>query len=431
MGKLWIKDKITEARLKALQRDAVAAKAGLYLMDTKLAGFGCRCSPKGAVSWLTQKWLAGKIGRYERVVFGHYPAIGVEEAREQARNLVGRTDLVERKKAHKDTERAQLDAPKLDATVTDYLGRKAVPGERYWDELTNRFKNEIVLALGKDKAVAAITKQDVRKLIRAKEAEGYPVAARTLFEALRPFFKWCVDEDLIPASPMADLKAPKLPEARERVLTDAEVKSIWRATETEPLFGPFYRLLLLTMQRREEVAGMRWDELDLEAHVTQCTWTIPKERTKNGKAHLVHLSLQALTVLGSIPRGASPYVFSTTGETSISGYSKAKVRIDKAMGIVTDPEAEGYDPAKLWRVHDLRRTAASGIAALGFMPHVIERVLNHISGAQGGLIGVYQRHEYLEDRKQAMHAWGAYIDRLINVAAYQHSAGAVLTFRRA
>ena len=145
---------------------------------------------------------------------------------------------------------------------------------------------------------------------------------------------------------------------------------------------------------------MQWSELDLRAR----TWTIPKERTKNGKEHLVHLSPQALTIINGLQQiEGCPFLFSTTYDTPISGYGKAKLKLDSMMPDV---------PA--WRVHDLRRTAASGMAALGFQPHVVERVLNHISGAQGGLVGVYQRHEYLEERKRAIEAWGSYLSQLVS-----------------
>ena len=184
------------------------------------------------------------------------------------------------------------------------------------------------------------------------------------------------------------------------MLNDAEIKSFWNAATLDPIFGPFYRLLLLTAQRREEVSDMRWSELNLDAGV----WTIAKERTKNKKEHVVHLSSQALAIIRAIHFAGSDCVFATvTGKAGLRGYGNAKARLDKNMG----------DP-KPWRVHDLRRTAASGMASLGFQPHIIERVLNHVSGAQGGLVGVYQRYEYIEDRKRALFAWGNHVETLVS-----------------
>jgi integrase len=235
-----------------------------------------------------------------------------------------------------------------------------------------------------------------RTVVRRARAAGQSLS---ISAGLRPFFKWCVRRKIIATSPAEKIDAPKMPNARDRVLSEEEIKFFWLATSTlDSIHGAFHRVLLLTVQRREEVAGMRWSELDVEKGM----WTIPKERTKNGKEHLVHLSPQALACLPV--RGDSVFVFpSQGGQTSISGYSKAKRKLDSSLRF-----------SKPWRVHDLRRTAASGMAALGYQPHIIERVLNHVSGAQGGLVGVYQRYEYLEDRKRALLAWGNHVEALIS-----------------
>ena len=160
---------------------------------------------------------------------------------------------------------------------------------------------------------------------------------------------------------------------------------------------------------------MRWRELDLD----EGTWSLPKERCKNGKAHAIDLCPEFVRLLDPLgdaaaPRlrqGAKDFVFSTTGTTPVSGFSKVKRRIDVRMQELL---GEAFQP---WRIHDLRRTAASGMAALGFQPHVIERVLNHVSGAQGGLVGVYQRHEYREERKRAILAWGAHVMSIVDAEA--------------
>ena len=183
------------------------------------------------------------------------------------------------------------------------------------------------LSLARTLLVASITKADLRRLIEAKE-ETHPVAARILFEALRPFFKWCVAQDIIAVSPIADLTPPPVPQARERILSDKELVAFWSATNSQFLFGPLHQLLLLTAQRRDEVGAMRWSELDLD----KAEWIIPKERTKNSKEHLVHLSPQALTILRGVSRfKGSDLVFTTTGATPVSGYSKAKAQLDKLM----------------------------------------------------------------------------------------------------
>ena len=199
-------------------------------------------------------------------------------------------------------------------------------------------------------------------------------------------------------------------------MSDAEIKAFWQAAgEQSWPFENVLKLLLLTAARREEVAGMRWREVDLDAG----QWTIAKERCKNGKAHTVDLHPEAVRLLdplsdAAVPRlmtnteGEEDFVFSTTGCTPVSGFGRVKARLDARM---KEMLGDKFQP---WRIHDLRRTAASGMAALGFQPHVIERVLNHVSGAQGGLVSVYQRHEYREERKRAILAWGAHVMQLVS-----------------
>jgi integrase len=192
-------------------------------------------------------------------------------------------------------------------------------------------------------------------------------------------------------------------------------EAFWQAaSELNWPFSSVFKVLLLTGQRREEVAGMRWREVDLDAG----QWTIAKERCKNGKAHTVDLHSEAVSLLDPLGDAAAArragdeeFVYSTTGTTPVSGFSKVKGRIDARMQEILGAK---FQP---WRIHDLRRTAASGMAALGFQPHVIERVLNHVSGAQGGLVSVYQRHEYRDDRKRAIMAWGAHVTGLVSAEA--------------
>lgn len=419
---------ITEKTVTSLSAQAKREERTLMLWDKKLRGFGARASKTGRVAWLFQYWLGDKDGQAKRLTIGDTSFMDVDAARTEAERLRGelnasrlraddgvQLDLVARRKSKRVQEREALEAPTLKDSVDLYFKRNAEPG-RYWDELRQRFDRQIIPHFKADTKVAKITKAEVRHFIETKE-ETHQAAARMHFATLRPFFKWCVERDLMAVSPMATLATPEVGEARDRVLTDKEVKAFWQATvalskepetdtpqiEPSPIFAPFYRLLLLTAQRRDEVAGIRWSELDLDA----CTWTIPRERAKNDRAHLVHLSPQAMAVIAKVPKvDKVDFLFSTTGKNPISGFAKPKARLDTLM-----QESLGkLDP---WRVHDLRRTAATGMQKLGFQLPVVEWVLNHVSGSRGGLAGIYQRHEYLEERKKALEAWGTYVDSLI------------------
>jgi integrase len=402
--------KLTARLIETLRKQATAEQRDVFRWDTEPRGFGVKITAQGYVSWLVQKWVGGRDGGAKRIVIGHMSsAMPLEKARSEAAIVIGDVHksgiaaIVSQKQQLREQAREALRAMKLGEAVETYFKRRSEPG-RFWSELRTRFNNEIVPVLGKDTAVASIVKADIRRMIDAKE-DKFPVAARTMFEALRPFFKWCVERDIIPTSPIADMKAPPLQKSRDRVLTDDELRDLWNATVDFRIYGDFYRLLLLTGQRREEVGGMRWSELDLNEGL----WTIPGERTKNGKAHVVHLSPLAVSILRGLDASRDT-VFRISGN-----YSRGKALLDARMSASTKP----------WRVHDLRRTAASGMARLGCQPHIVERVLNHVSGAQGGLVGVYQRYEYLDERQRALHSWGEYVE---TVASGAEKASNVVSF---
>lgn len=418
--------KLTQRNIEALKASAVRDRKDVFGWDTEVKGFGVKASPKGAVSYVVQKSIGGRAGKRKRIVIGHYPAKDLDTARKEAGKAVSDVhdgiDIADVKRQTK-LEQAERLTNELLPTFETYLKKKSEPG-RFWPEVESIYRNHIIPALGKSTPIAAISKSDVRKLIEAKEAT-HPDAARNWFAFLRPFFKWCVERDIIPVSPMENLVPPKVSEARDRILNEHEIKAFWLATCNMPYpFGPFYQLLLLTAQRREEVAGMGWTEVDLK----KGEWIIPKERTKNGKEHLVHLSPEVVTTLKWLKAEHTngPYVFSTNGKTPISGYSKAKAKLDTLCAAAAEEWFPEFLPQIFqleWRVHDLRRTAASGMAALGFQPHIVERVLNHV---QGGIVSVYQRFEYADERKRAIEAWGS---RVAALASGQDEASNVVSIK--
>ena len=270
----------------------------------------------------------------------------------------------------------------LGATFDLYIKRRKRPG-RYWSELENRFQKHLIPDLGgRTRVLSTITKAELRDLIETKEDQGYPVAARTTYEVLNPFFKWCLGKDLILSNPLSTLPPPGIPKSRDKILSESEIKAIWKATFDMPLWGPFYRLLMLTCQRRNEVAGIQYGE------IYNNEWTIPGSRTKNGRSHLVHLSTSAMTIIESKPEFIG---------RQVSGFSKAKRTIDRLSGV------------KNWRIHDLRRTGATTMQRLGVLPDHIELILNHSSK---GVKGIYQRFQYLEERKDALELLGLYLECL-------------------
>jgi integrase len=193
---------------------------------------------------------------------------------------------------------------------------------------------------------------------------------------------------------------PAAETARDRVLSDDELKAVWEAADAlEPVYARFIKLLILTGQRLREVSELRWKETDLEKRV----WTLPKERAKNGVEHTIPLSDQTIYILTACPRIAeSDFVFTLTGRRSIQGHHLIKRRLDALMPPDTPP----------WVLHDIRRTVASGMAKLGINLPVIEKLLNHVSGSFAGIVGVYQRHSFSDEKRAAMTAWSRFVEQL-------------------
>src|SRR6476469_8448498 len=221
-------------------------------------------------------------------------------------------------------------------------------------------------------------------------------ASHRLLKTLKTFFRWCVARAVIDFSPAEGISSSYRDVSRDRVLTDRELAAvILAARRMPPPYGRIVEFLALTGQRREEVAQLKWDELDEKTR----TWTLPGTRTKNKKVHIVHLSTPAWKVIEAC--SGEPYVFGTARGKRFQRFGREKHAIDKLCGI-TD-----------WRLHDLRRTIVSGMARLGVPPHVADKILNHQAGTISGVAAVYQRHEFLDERNGALERWGAHLAKIV------------------
>lgn len=267
------------------------------------------------------------------------------------------------------------------------------------------------------RALNSIEAVDVAGMVHALRAT--PHAADTARMIARVFFKWASSGParILTVNPAADIaKAKRSREAKavnnERVLDDAELRWIWKACDrVNDYFGAVVRVLILTGQRRDEVSHMPKAELALAAK----RWTIAGARSKNGKAHEIYLSDEAAAVLADVAviNDECPYVFSTDGETPLSGYSKFKTLLDEATAAVAAEECGEPVAIPNWRLHDLRRTFASGCARLGVSLQVVERCLNHSSGSLGGLVAVYNRHGYQQEQAAAWKQWGEHVAAVV------------------
>jgi len=264
-----------------------------------------------------------------------------------------------------------------------------------------------------DKPLAAIDGHDIHQLVAETRERGAPglerrsdgpteTRARAMLTCLSRLFRWLVQHRRVETNPCAGVHRPEASKARDRVLNNDEIKAFWRATdgkEIRPQFGAVLKLLLLTGCRLNEIAALRWEELGADG--TQIN--LPGSRTKNHRPHVVPLVPLAQSIIAEMPRIADcPYVFTTHGEAPLAIGSKIKQRLDEAMG---SPE---------WRIHDLRRTAVTGMAELGIRPDVIELVVNHVSGSRGGIAGVYNRSELLPDRRNALERWAVQVQGLVS-----------------
>jgi integrase len=253
-------------------------------------------------------------------------------------------------------------------------------------------------------SVFKITRRHVSARIAEIAADQGAVTAARARSALSAMFNWAIREGWeLPANPVLGTNRPVQPRSRERVLTDPELRAIWQACGDDD-YGRIVRLLILTGQRRNEVGGMRWSEIAGDS------WTIPGARTKNHREHSLPLTPAALAIIQAQPRRNDRDFIFGEGQRGFQGWSKCKARLDARIA------AEG-EPLPHWTVHDLRRTAATMIAdRLGVLPHIVEAILNHVSGHKSGPAGIYNRARYSEEMRDALQRWADYVDDLTTPA---------------
>ena len=363
-------------------------------------------SSSGAKSWAL-RYRAG--GKPKKLTLGGYPNVSIAEARRRAQEargeVAGGKDPAASKKATREAAKAEQSADDKVANVAKsftekYLKRHVGPG---WAREAERLLRKEILPVIGSKRLRDVRRADAIDILDSIVDRGAPFTANRALAVLTRLGNWAVEREIIAASPFDRIKPPAVEISRERVLSDDEIKLVWGAFESvgHP-FGAFGKLLLLTGARRAEVAGMRWGEVDFAARA----WTLPGARAKNGYEHVVPLSDAAVRVLQDLPRiGDKPdgFIFTTTGRTSVSGYSHAKAAIDRATGALAEP----------WTFHDLRRTVATNLQKLGVKLEVTEAVLNHVSGSRGGIVGVYQRHNYADEKREALDKWANRLAQIV------------------
>jgi integrase len=377
---------LTDASVKRLK----PPKSGqLDIFDRGYPGLALRVSYGGGKSWaFFYRYGLNSDGkpRLRRMRLGIYPAMSLAQSREAWR--AARHEVL----AGRDPSQ------RIETGATDFVGVFHEWLKR--DQAKNRSHDQVKQIIEKNvhwgqRRIADIGRRDVLDVIDAIVARGSPITACRVHAHLHRLFKWSVGRGIIASNPMADMPLPATSPKRERVLSDVELAAVWRASEQLGWpFGPVIQLLILTGARREEIGKLQWSEIEGNEI------TLSGERTKNGEPHYIPLSKPAFAILKGGKR-IGPFVFTFSGTNPVTGWSQTKHRLDELVEIPP------------WRIHDLRRTAATGLQKLKTPLQVTEAILGHTSGSRAGIIGIYQRHDYADEKRAALEAWGAYVMALV------------------
>jgi integrase len=373
---------LTDTKLRAIKPPASGQDEH---SDHKVTGLRLRVGAGGKKSWIVRRRLGAKVINRK---IGNYPAMGLAAARQAAEALL---QALERDGSTESLDRTFGDVAGL------WIERVAKPNNSSW-RLQERRLEMHVLPAWRDRKIASIRRSDVRDLLDGIEGDVLPNRVLTVIKTI---FRFAMSRDWIEASPIEGIEKPKTESPRDRVLDMPEIARIWQNSD---LLGypatQFIRMLVLTAQRRNEVASMRWADVDIDT----ATWTIRSEDTKADRANVVPLSPLALDILRAAPE-IGPFVFTTDGETHFQAFAKMKATLDKYIAAKGEPLAG-------WTLHDLRRSAATHMVRLGTPELVVSRILNH--AATGVTAKVYALHSYAPEKRHALDAWAAEINRTIH-----------------
>jgi integrase len=388
--------KLTEAAIDSLtcppgRRDRLVAddvQQGLYI----------RITSTGSKSYLAKYTLHGKT---TKLPLGSRSALSLKAARSAAATVMGArargVDTAAVRKEQAALARAAAERQRLSLGVLVTAWKQLHLAQRrgsYSDEAVRALRH--AFARHWDAAAESLDRRHVVSALDALQKAGHAAMASRTAAYGRACYQWALKRGAIPANPFVALPAIGTSPKRDRVLSDAELAAVWKAAiAMPPPFGRIVRLLALTGQRKAEVGEMTWDELDEELS----TWTIAANRTKNGAQHVVPLSEPAAAILREIPRVEALALPGARRGSPFSGWSKSKQRLDELSGVAD------------WRLHDLRRTVATGLQRLGTRLEVTESVLNHVSGSKAGIVGVYQRHDYASEKRAALSSWAQHVMR--------------------
>ena len=378
-----MRERLTDKLLKGLESPATGQ---IDVWDKITPGFGIRVSMGGRKSFMVGTRINGKFRRI--TLKPAYDALTLAEARKKAQQILADAQAGIGPEQRKRREEAGTFGAVAAAFMQDYA-----KDHRTRDEMQRRIN--VDLADWHDRPIAKIKRADIKELIRLK-ARTAPISAIQLVASISKIFNWALKEELIETSPAIQIDRPGKETERERALSVEEIRTVWGAFDSVGYpFGSLLKMLLVTGQRRGEVAGMKWGE------ITPDGWRLPGERAKKGKGHLVPLSSLAREILDGIPQ-LDEYVFRHHADAPVRGWNQATNRTRKLCG-----------PMELWRLHDLRRTFATQLRAVGIDRLVVSKLLNH---AEGGVTKIYDRYTADPERVAAMERWANRLREIISGA---------------
>jgi integrase len=382
------------ARPMLTKETATAAKPAAVryeLRDKKVAGLRLIVQTTGVRTWaLRYKLPKGQARRY--TIGAYSEALGLDEARKMAAKV--KLDVVKGADPAGERRDARRTGTTVKAVFDEYSTLHLPKRRDSTVEAAKRLFDKSILPKWGKLEIASIKRRDVMAILDGMRE--HPAKANKAKARLNHFFGWAVEREIIEISPVANVRQPNKPKSRDRVLTDDELRRIWKASDAAGYpFGPMIKLLILTTARRNEVAAMTWAEVNQN----ESLWTLPEERSKNGLAHEVHLSPAANAILALVPR-VSDFVFSTRDNRPVSGFAKMKSRIDTLIG----------DDMAGWTLHDLRRTGATLLQRLKFSREVIDACQNH---KPGGVSSIYQRYAFKTEKVQAFEALAREVERIV------------------
>jgi integrase len=388
-----------------------AGKADAIFFDTALPGFGLRIrnsNGEARKSWVVQYRHAGAT---RRLLIGNAEVLTAEQARLAAKQALAKVALGQDPQGDKATRR-KADKLTLAAMVAEFLLAKQPTVRPATFKEVKRYLTGTAFKPLHTMPVDTITRREVAARLLIITRDNGPTTAARARSTFSDLYAWGMGQGLVESNPVIGTNRPKAPPSRDRVLSTGELLAIWNAAGDDD-FGKVVKLLLLTGQRRSEVGGMAWAEINLERGV----WTIPGDRTKNHREHTVALNLLALNVIKTVPRLVGrDLLFGARASRGFTSWAESKQLLDARLG----------DAVKPWTLHDLRRSTATKMCDIGVMPHVVEAVLNHQSGHKGGVAGIYNRSSYEREVRNALAMWADHVRSIIEggerkVVAFQQS----------